>query len=345
MAVNLGLADPRLLDSQPDNMLPIERGLENFSRHLGRPSVAGGPKESTKKRYRRIIRAFREFAGGNRLHYWEQINADIFNRFARQRGTAYTHSSVVTEIVLLKAIHRYLIEERHLDSKYAFAYRVRRPTQSTKYCPTADETRAILAHLTRKPGLKWLLNAAAILSHTGMRFGEMAQLTWDDVDLKVGFVHVRDEFGKGDKTTKTGYSRVLPIHPAVREVIEGLSRHSDNRLFHGPRGGRLRSETFGNHLRKFALRPLAAQFPHPRFQKITAHSFRHFFASCCAAAGIAQQTTMDWMGHRTNAMAKYYFHRDDQAEFGIHPESNLRQRPNAKSPRDHRACFGKGPWH
>jgi len=59
--------------------------------------------------------------------------------------------------------------------------------------------------------------------------------------------------------------------------------------------------------------PLAEQFSHPRFQKITAHSLRHFFNSLCATSGISQQYVMDWMGHRTSAMTKHYFHSDDQA--------------------------------
>ena len=97
-------------------------------------------------------------------------------------------------------------------------------------------------------------------------------------------------------------------------VIESLEKAAtDNLLLHGPRGGSLRCDTFADHLRLHALQPLSDRFTHKRFQSITAHCFRHYFASLCAASNISQQTVMDWMGHRTDAMAKRYFHRDNEA--------------------------------
>ena len=129
-----------------------------------------------------------------------------------------------------------------------------------------------------------------------------------------GFLHVRHESGNGAKRTKSKYSRKVPIHTAVANVLDDLMRdNKDNLLLHGPRGGKLRSETFASHLRKLALQPLKERFPHSRFQSITAHSLRHFFNSICAANNIAQQAVMEWMGHRTDYMSKRYFHRNDDA--------------------------------
>ena len=312
IAVNFGLANRRLLDAQSGKMLSIETGLALFNRHLDRPRVAGGPKDATKNRYRRIIRAFFAYTQQRKIQYWEQVDADVFHEYAKVRSQSCTTATVVTEIALCKAILSYLIESKQLDAKFGFSYRVRRPKQSTKYCPSPDEVRAILKNLTADPNQKWLHDVVAVLSYTGMRFGEVAQLTWDDVDLKNGILHVRDD-AEHQQSTKNGYSRKVPIHQVVRKVVQGLSPRTDKLLLHGPRGGRLRGDTFGNYLRKCALLPLAEQFPHPRFQKITAHSLRHFFNSLCAASGISQQYVMDWMGHRTSAMTKYYFSSDDQA--------------------------------
>ena len=312
IAVNLGLANRRLLDSQSGKMLSIECGLDFFDRHLDRPAVAGGPKDTTKIRYRRIIRAFTAYTQKRQIQYWEQVDADVFHEYAKVRSQSCTSATVVTEISLCKAILSFLIESKHLDPKFGFTYRVRRPKQSTRYCPTPDEMRAILNILAVDPDLKWLHDVVSILSYTGMRFGEVAQMTWDDVNLKNGILYIRDDV-EHQQSTKSGCSRKVPIHQVVRAVIEGLSPCGDELLLHGPRGGRLRGDTFGDYLRKCALQPLAELFSHPRFQKITAHSLRHFFNSLCAASGISQQYVMEWMGHRTSAMTKYYFTSDDQA--------------------------------
>ena len=154
-----------------------------------------------------------------------------------------------------------------------------------------------------------------VLSHSGLRFGELAQLTRHDVDLETHLLHVRDESfdPNSSKSTKTGYSRVVPMHNEGEELVGKRIEDDSRYLFEGPRGGKLRSDTFGRNLKNKALIPLAKKFPNPRFQTITAHSFRHFFASLCASQQASEQVTMDMMGHRTSNMARYYYHRNNKA--------------------------------
>jgi len=177
-----------------------------------------------------------------------------------------------------------------------------------------DEMKEILSILEMNLEQRWLYRTAVVLAYTGMRFGELAQITRDDVNFQTRFLHVLDESSTGGpKTTKTGYSRVVPMHDIVETVMSGISTDTEGPMLRGPRGGRLRCDTFAKYLREHALRPLASKIRHARFQSITAHSFRHFFTSHCAAMGVSLQTSMNWTGHRTAAMAKRYFHADDQA--------------------------------
>jgi integrase len=54
--------------------------------------------------------------------------------------------------------------------------------------------------------------------HTGMRQGEIMSLTWDQVNLREGFIHLRPE----DCKTKEG--RDVPLHPEVIETLGALPR-------------------------------------------------------------------------------------------------------------------------
>ena len=54
-----------------------------------------------------------------------------------------------------------------------------------------------------------------------MRFGELRWLTWDDVDLVAGVLHIRP---KENWRPKTGDQRAIPISPAARQVLESLPR-------------------------------------------------------------------------------------------------------------------------
>ncbi len=321
VAVKLGLAEPRLLEQNTGFGLSMEAGFVAFRKHMKRPKAAKGIAVSTQCRYERGLKAIERFIATKYVQFWEQINEDFLDEFANWRSIDCTESSVATELTLLCQVHRHLIRKKRLDPRHSLDYPIYRPSETTRYCPKLEEIKAILHSLGAVPNEKWLYDTAVILSLTGLRFGELAQMTYDDVEriqsdepIGKGFLLVRHESGKGTKKTKSKYSRKVPINTGVARILDGLRRSSsDDLLMHGPRGGQLRCDTFANHLREHALQPLKSRFPHAQFQTITAHSFRHFFNSNCAANNIAQQSVMDWMGHRTDSMAKRYFHRDDEA--------------------------------
>lgn len=71
----------------------------------------------------------------------------------------------------------------------------------------------------------------AIACYTYLRPGELRALTWADVDLDAGVIHVTkawDERAKELKTPKTRHGvRDVPIHPSLMPVLERLSRGRD----------------------------------------------------------------------------------------------------------------------
>jgi integrase len=121
----------------------------------------------------------------------------------------------------------------------------------------------------------------------------------------------RDERAKA-RTTKGKRERLMPIHHALGERLKKMKRHPDGRVFHGPRVGILKPDTVRNILIRDIINPLAAQFPsppgEPGFKDGRLHSFRHYFCSSCANAGVPEQMLMDWLGHRDSAMVKRYYH-------------------------------------
>ena len=312
MAEKLGLIRFSRREEGVDFKLKIKSGIEIYLEFIERPRIAGGIADSTRKRYQRAINSFVDYVDANPIQYWEQFDLPYMTSFIEGLGTQYELSSIVTIATTVRTLHRHLITHNHLDDRCSFPFTIARPKESTKYCPVEEELRAILTCLK---GCDWMFDATTALSHSGLRFGELAQLTHFDADLKKSLLYVRDETFNSNsrRTTKSGRSRAVPMHPAVREIIERRLKLGQGLLFVGPRGGKLRSDTYGRHLRKLALDPLSEKFPHPRFQTITAHSFRHFFASLCAANKVSEQTTMDWMGHRTSNMAKYYYRSNHKA--------------------------------
>src|SRR5580704_14299041 len=94
----------------------------------------------------------------------------------------------------------------------------------------------------------WLGNIVSGLATTGVRISELAALRWNDVSDDLQIIQIVDErhrrprAGAEVRTTKTGRSRAFPIHADLRRVLETVPQSADGRIFHGPRGGRLKAD-------------------------------------------------------------------------------------------------------
>lgn len=100
----------------------------------------------------------------------------------------------------------------------------------------------------------------------------------------------------------------MPICPALREVLLKMDRHPDGRVFHGPRGGLVKSDKVRRIFVHEVLDPLASRFPDTRFIEGRFHSFRHYFCSASANEGTSEQVLMRWLGHRHSRMVQRYYH-------------------------------------
>ncbi len=153
----------------------------------------------------------------------------------------------------------------------------------------------------------------------------MVELRWANVDLDGGTLRLRDTSRQarkseraGAQTTKSRRDRTLTIHSDFSAVLRRVPRHADQRVFHGPLGGKLKADTVRNVLKREVLAELADRFPgvdgRTGIEAGRVHSFRHDFASQAANSGVAEQVLMDWLGHRESLMIRHYYHlRQDEA--------------------------------
>jgi len=68
-------------------------------------------------------------------------------------------------------------------------------------------------------GQEWVQQIVTMAINTGMRQGEIFDLTWFDVDLPRGVIHIR--------VSKNGKDRFVPINQTVRAMLEGLPHTSE----------------------------------------------------------------------------------------------------------------------
>ena len=136
---------------------------------------------------------------------------------------------------------------------------------------------------------------------TGLRYGELCELRWPDVDLKVGRILVRRSFTRGQVTTpKNGKTREIPLSSsAVRALKE--HRHLRGELvFCKADGGRRIHRRADVHIKKFAR--LAG------LRSIGWHVLRHSFASHLAMRGRSLKEIQELLGHADFSQTLRYAH-------------------------------------
>jgi integrase len=131
--------------------------------------------------------------------------------------------------------------------------------------------------------------------NTGMRQGEIFGLTWFDVDLSQGLIHVR--------VSKNGKDRFIPINQTVRRMLEGLPRTSEY-VFPSPKTERrlVVKFRFDKAKREAGIRDF--RFP----------DLRHTAATRMADGGADAFALAEIFGWSDVRMALRYTHATDEAK-------------------------------
>ena len=128
--------------------------------------------------------------------------------------------------------------------------------------------------------------------NTGMRKEEILGLTWDNVDLRHGFILL----GR----TKNGERREIPINDTLKETLKGITRRLDvPYVFYDAHTGK----RYNNVYRAFYSACKRAGILDFHF-----HDLRHTFASQLIMAGVDITTVKELLGHKSLFMTMRYAH-------------------------------------
>lgn len=128
--------------------------------------------------------------------------------------------------------------------------------------------------------------------YTGMRPGELLELRISEVDLDTNMLRIA-----GSKS-KSGHSRVIPIHPAILLTITILARNSpDTLLFHTAKGKPVSYFSYHSFMESLGHTP---------------HDTRHTFASIAHKCDMDQLAVKRIMGHFVSDLTQaVYTHLDE----------------------------------
>src|SRR3972149_8993046 len=143
------------------------------------------------------------FLGSYRL---KDISPILIEKYKLERKQGVSNRTVNIELSLLRRMLNLAVSWDKCESNPVSKVKFFKEAPPKERILTLEEEKALLesspSHL--KPVLITALN-------TGMRYGELLDLTWNDVDLDSGYIHVRQ--------SKSGKSRKIPMNETVRETL------------------------------------------------------------------------------------------------------------------------------
>lgn len=164
-------------------------------------------------------------------------------------------------------------------------------------------TESEIALLLQNP-LHPLYGVVMIALYTGLRFGNMAHLTWDRVDLTNGWIRAKQE--------KTGNKVDIPILPPLMQYFRRLKQTSEFVLpdiaARYDKDESDLSKSFKSYLRELGIKNIVAKVE-GRSKSASLkdiHSLRHTFAYIAGKHGVPLMVVQSVLGHMTPAMTRHY---------------------------------------
>lgn len=232
---------------------------------------------------------------------------------------------------ILKNAFRAAYAEGIIDRDISVSLKTPAPARpSHRRALTDAETAAVLSVIKKHPDGLML----ALLYYTGMRRGEMLGLTWSDIDYGTRTIHIKrdiDYITNSPGEVKTACSiRDVPLPAELEQLLRAQPIKGMSYVIQGERTGEhLPKSTYlrkwvglmaavyqeDNSIEHVLLRTRRKGKPEITGSVLTAHFFRHNYASILYHAGVDVLTAQKYLGHADpSTTLKIYTHLAKQRE-------------------------------
>jgi integrase len=225
----------------------------------------------------------------------DKITGEVVAQYRDARLKEVSPNTVRLELAFLSVVFEQCRKEWGLAvSNPVRQIRMPKPGKPRQRRLEVGEEEALL-QACRESGAHYLQTFVILAIETGMRFGELASVTWADVNLEKRTIFLPD--------TKNGSPRTVPLSIRALNAIQTQPRSIDGRLF-SAKPGSIRSAFLIALYRAQATQPESKIF----LRELRFHDLRHEAVTRLFERGLNPIEVGMVSGHKTLSMLQRYTH-------------------------------------
>jgi integrase len=251
--------------------------------------IEGTLAQKTVTLYRSLFKNFLHFV---RKAYVNEITSETLDRYKVKRLKEVSAVSVNIELRALKAAMN-TAKRWRLTATAPGVSLVRVPEQAPLSL-TVEEFQKLLSIIKEH----WFKELVVFAVLTGMRRGELLNLTWKDVDFerRTLTIQSRDTF-----RTKAGKRRSVPISQVVHQLLWARAQRGIGQYVFTLNGRRVVEYSVSHKFKCYVRRAGLSE-------RLHFHSLRHTFATWLVQEGVSIYEVQKLMGHSSISVTETYAH-------------------------------------
>ena len=225
--------------------------------------------------------------------FMDKINGEVVAKYRDQRLTQVSNNTVRLELAFLSVVFEQARKEWGLAvSNPVRQIRMPKPGKPRTRRLEAGEEQALLSACAAS-GAHYLHSFVVLAIETGMRFGELAGVTWANVNFEKRTIYLPD--------TKNGQARTVPLSTRAVAAVQILPRAISGRLF-SVKPGSIRSAFL------IAVQKAKAGNHEGMLINLRFHDLRHEAVTRLFEKGLNPIEVGMVSGHKTLSMLQRYTH-------------------------------------
>ena len=242
-------------------------------------------KPSTIERNYQFLKHLEPYVSGKLLSRINLVLAEEYKKDRKKEGAS--NATVNRERSFLKAVLNKAVKWGMID-KNSLQYMEQLPESDlfNRYL-TVDETLALIDAC--EPHLRPMIVTSTF---TGLRWGSVRKLKWDEVDLENSIINVENPEKKG--------LGIYPLPDKVKQEILKISQNRTPYIFVNPKT----EKPWVNLRKSFGKAKAKVEITRP----FRLHDLRHSFASNLVMDGYDLKTVQELLGHRNITTTSRYAH-------------------------------------